>query len=780
MTNNIQDTEDDTVIDRSNLKNMKSGDINYNGVSFVEDLGVTPLKFSPTVAPNISDTQEDIPAKYGTMFEGTDYQGKSLTIPIAILNVGSDYDKFTDIIRALSNVLIDTDPVDIGDEFPLIYGVNPDITYYGRFTAIGNPNYAYGDDKLDCTIDLTFEMSDPRAYLPLENWNNKVNQSDNLLVGTSNTVITGSTTGWGDVMQYSLLKEQRLHAGDIFSVRVWLNPASHDCHINATGTQVSDGKEWWASDHRISLTTVPAGHSGYSTLVFSVDTDITNVRIYSSFTQSRSDKTNISWKEAKLCVWPDIKTEPDMTWSPAEGESGFLKGKTTSMDVTPTGTAPADPIVSIIPKRDLKYVGYLVNNQHFAVGSDQEEIQSSVQDKYTNMLADNADTTAPWTNDSSAISPITTGVNKFTPQGSYAASHDGSSVLHLGKTDKGNYDFGPVVKNGWYGPLLRYEGLTKSLKDFKVSVMIHHKKYAKVTRGDTGLHNGRAMGDVEFLLLDPNGRTIGRCAIKDQSGGRVPYCYFQLGVSGSSFSSSSDHHNLYVGKGVHFKNGPNKTFKITMSTSTKTKKFKKVKYVRKSRRRRRKTYTTVSKKVKIKNQVKVMNDDNISALTDGWVQFNLERVGKVFTWSIIQYNLKKGVPYRDKTKHLIKSGQYVDNEGKFQDRLGSFGLGLWKMAISEDIAKPAIPYRNAYLSITDLQVWKINNITPKQPVVVCKAGQEIRFNTTLNKVTVDGRQVYPEWTTDYPRLRPGVINTFYYVGDIADAQLNIDYYPRLK
>ncbi|WP_439847901.1 phage distal tail protein, partial [Lactiplantibacillus plantarum] len=61
---------------------------------------------------------------------------------------------------------------------------------------------------------------------------------------------------------------------------------------------------------------------------------------------------------------------------------------------------------------------------------------------------------------------------------------------------------------------------------------------------------------------------------------------------------------------------------------------------------------------------------------------------------------------------------------------------------------------------------------------IANAGQEIVLNCETNSTTVGGKLVSPVWSTDYPKLRPGV-NSLSMIGDLDDAQMTLKYIPRL-
>ncbi|WP_434007065.1 hypothetical protein [Lactiplantibacillus plantarum] len=52
------------------------------------------------------------------------------------------------------------------------------------------------------------------------------------------------------------------------------------------------------------------------------------------------------------------------------------------------------------------------------------------------------------------------------------------------------------------------------------------------------------------------------------------------------------------------------------------------------------------------------------------------------------------------------------------------------------------------------------------------------LNCETDSTTVGGKLASPIWSTDYPKLSPGV-NSLTMIGDLDDAQITLKYLPRL-
>lgn len=586
---------------------LQRDDFEYAGLNSRDDLQVEMGNVVLPSAPTMAEQATDIPAMYGNQFNGTDFTSRTINIPVSIY-CADNQDRFNQVMHNLSGLLLSDDPSDNGKEYPLIFGFEPKVTYWGHITAISDPA-PINTGMYDMALTITFVQSDPRATLP---------QVEKPLNNGLNTI-------------------------------------------------------------------------------------------------------------------------------------------------TVEGTARTEPVIQVIPKRPLKYIGFNLNGGQFGLGPESPEDQATAVQPYTKVVDDPLGTMAMWTNDTNAISNIKTG-ETYTYQG-HSAIKTSTNVMRPGLNSNG-YDFGPIPTTGedrWYGPAYRYTGMTQSLTDWRVRTGIHQFKYS-------GTHNGRAMGRVEVLLLDPNGNTIGRFGMRDMAYGAKPRVVLQMCEPGSTLEHGDRYTNFYYGSGPagSFTNKPDQKIKIKTGTTTKT--------VTKYGRSRSGKVTKKTIKKTVDTYTTVVNKEEESALSGAWLMLDITKRGQVFTWSITQYSTRTGRPFLDPNIHMLVHGTYVDTQNKYQTPLGGIGSVFLKHPITED--KYKIAYRNPFMSITELQIWQVNKVDATKPTYIADAGEEIVMDCEADTVTVNGKLVSPVWSTDFPKLKPGV-NGLSMIGDLDDAQMTLKYLPRI-
>nr|WP_229103166.1 phage tail domain-containing protein [Lactiplantibacillus plantarum] len=588
---------------------MNKNDFEYAGLNSRDDLQAVMGAVILPSAPAMAEQATDIPAMYGNQFNGMDYTSRTISIPITIIARGSQ-DKYNQIMHNLSGLLLSDDPSDNGKEYPLVFGFEPKVTYWGHITAISDPQFI-NQGAWDATLTITFVQSDPRATLP------------------------------------------------------------------------------------------------------QVETPLKN-------------------------------------------------GLNT---ITVDGTARTEPVIQVVPKRDLKHIGFTLNGGEYGLGPDSDEDQAVAVQPYTQVVnSDVLNTMAEWTNDANAIAQMKT-AGDYIYQGEADSNRD-TQVLMV-KLANGVKQYGSHQPD-WYGPGVRFTGMTNSLTNYRVTTRIHHIKHS-------GTHNGRAMGRVEVLLLDPNGATIGRFGLADSSSGGTPTCYLQITKPGGTFAGGDGkHETFYNGKGPSgsSSNGRDQKIKIKTGTTTKT-------VTKKSKNKKTGKVTTKSVKETVTNYMTVVNKEEKSALSTSWLQLDLIKNGKVFSWSITQYYTSgshSGQPCTDPKRFLIVHGTFVDTNSNYQSALGGIGGVFFKHSIAEDDEN--VGYENPYLSITHLDIYQVNDVAQDAPKYIASAGQEIVLNCETDSTTVGGKLASPIWSTDYPKLSPGV-NSLTMIGDLDDAQITLKYLPRL-
>ena len=565
---------------------LQRDDFEYAGLNSRDDLQVEMGNVVLPSAPAMAEQVTDIPAMYGNQFNGTDFTSRTISIPVSIY-CADNQDAFNQKMHNLSGLLLSDDPSDNGKEYPLVFGFEPKVTYWGHITAISDPA-PINPGMYDMTLTITFVQSDPRATLP---------QVEKPLNNGLNTI-------------------------------------------------------------------------------------------------------------------------------------------------TVSGTANTEPVIQIIPKRDLKHIGFTLNGGQYGIGPETPEDQASAVKPYTDVVRDPIASMATWTKDASVTSVMKTSDNPIY-QGS--CEINSSSTVMIVANKSGKKDYGPLpsgVKDTWYGPAYRYTGMTQSLTDWRVVTSLYHLKYS-------GFHNSRAMARGEFLLLNANGQMIGRFGILDLGTGKKPLIRLQLCEPGSYMErDDGKHRNLYYDCGPKgaVKNRKDERIRIK-SISDKTRKF-----------------------------ITLTNREETDCISDGIFVLDMTKKGQVFTWRITQYDTHTGQPYKDSRKHLVVSGTFVDRNKQYTSPLGGVGVTFLKFPIAEDHNK--IAYKDPFMSLANLRIWQANNVDPSDTTYIASAGEEIVLNCENNSTTVGGKLVSPVWSTDYPKLKPGV-NSLSMFGDLDDAQMTLKYLPKL-
>lgn len=565
---------------------LQRDDFEYDGLNSRDDLQVEMGNVVLPSAPAMAEQVTDIPAMYGNQFNGTDFTSRTISIPVSIY-CADNQTRFNQVMHKLSGLLLSDDPSDNGKEYPLVFGFEPKVTYWGHITAISDPA-PINPGMYDMALTITFVQSDPRATLP---------QVEKPLNNGLNTI-------------------------------------------------------------------------------------------------------------------------------------------------TVDGTARTAPVIQVVPKRPLKYIGFNLNGGQFGLGPETPDDQANAIQPDIHVIDDPIASMAMWTNDPNAISGIKTD-DHYKYQGSAEINAD-TTVMRVAYVN-GAKDFGPMPTNQldgiWLGPTYRYTGMTKALTNYRVRAGLHHMRYS-------GTHNGRAMGKAQFSLLDASGNTIGRFVIGDHMQGGKTYVALQLCKPGSTFDDD-DHQTLYWGYGPSgaFNNYRDQYSDLVNKSSLVHSKY-----------------------------VTVVNREENDCLTNAWVFMDLTKAGNVYTWELHQYSLYDGQPYRNTNRYLIASGRWVDTNNEYESALGGFGQTFLKQPITEDIDN--VLYMAPYMTLTDLQVWQHNQPQPNEPTYIANAGEEIVMDCETDTVTVNGRLVSPVWSTDYPQLKPGV-NGLTMVGDLADAQMTLKYLPKL-
>lgn len=485
-------------------------------------------------------------------------------------------------------------------------------------------------------------------------------------------------------------------------------------------------------------------------------------------------------------------------------ETIALDGVTTGkpIDVNMKGNAPTPVDIQIESTKDAKHVGVVVNGSGiFALGEDRTELQNKIVAEWQEALSDVGDATSGsftnWNlNPTSAsnlkwgqrLAPVMGGSNMINPSGmSIGVGTKKKTGYNPSKDKKGKTSKYTVMNYGsdaqeakgttgtpWYGPIMITKGFDGgALDDFKAVFRLKHRKFK-------GPHNGRAMGDIEVLFLDPNGNAFFRAGIKDQASGSVPVLYTQIGKPGNDWISG-DYVNIFgPAKFFNIKNGRN--LKVPVYTGSKKVK-KSVTIIKKVRGKKKRVKTKEEKTVYYYKSE--LNTNNSSELSNAWIEWEVHKVGNV--WRFWIYQLDKGgnrVKDYAKGKVHYKNTKYIDRGGNYSAPLGSIAVGMFKHSIKEDTTNPPNIYRNVDPSLTMLKAWRRNpnyDLANKPIPVAVPSGSVLDFDGENMKTTVDGTVVEEAWATDYPKFRPGN-NKIVFVSDadLSTSKTVISYNPRLK
>ncbi|MCD5464853.1 phage tail domain-containing protein [Lactobacillus delbrueckii] len=479
---------------------------------------------------------------------------------------------------------------------------------------------------------------------------------------------------------------------------------------------------------------------------------------------------------------------------------GVNTGKEINVDLK--GNAPTPVDIQIESNKDAKHVGVVVNGAGiFALGEDRTELQDRIVAEWQEELSDIGDATSGsfvnWNLNPTTASSIKWG-QRLAPVmgGSNAINASGASIgvgtkqktgYNPSKNKKGttskytvkNYGSDAQEAKGttgtpWYGPIMITKGFDGgALDDFKVVFRLKHEKF-------NGPHNGRAMGDVEVLFLDPNGNAFFRAGIKDQDSGSVPILYTQIGKPGTDWING-DYVNIFgPAKSFNIKNGRN----LKVPVYAGSKKIKKSVTIIKKVRGKKKIVKTKKEKT-VYHYKEMLNNSDTSELSNAWIEWEVYKVGNV--WRFWIYQLDKGgnrVKDYAKGKVHYKNTKYIDRGGNYSASLGSIAVGMFKHSIKEDTTNPPNIYRNVHLSLTMLKAWRRNpnyDLANKPIPVAVPAGSVLDFDGENMQTTVNGTVVEEAWSTNYPKLRPGK-NTLVFVSDadLGESKTVISYNPRLK
>ncbi|AZA15985.1 hypothetical protein LOB97_00365 [Lactobacillus delbrueckii subsp. lactis] len=723
------DMEHHTPVDPDTISD---DDAWFNGLSFIKDIKVRPVKSSISIGPAMSAVNESIPGKYGNFYEGINYESREISFQI-FAKCGTDERLEQEIRENIAQAFIKFNPSNPTQEYELVFG-NENVSgfgyhahkhYIGHVTNIGAPQYLHDDGTRDFTCNITFECSDPRAYLPMHRVQGVFDSNDNA------------------------------------EVKINYNDGTAPAEFEAEVLYAS-GK----AAHHVGFITDSGG-------VMAIGDDHSEVGGWSS-SSGTSETNNLI----------PAKWDPTNLVDIANTVSGTLANWVTDQAVISQNFAN-------------------IQWGHDSVG---QTIGGAVTTEGTKITVG--------TRKVKGYKPSEYPKNKElkpTDGKSYSVQNYGTDEV-MRRTNNG-------VPNGtpWYGPVIVSTGIipadtSTTMNNFKITFRIHHTKY-----GNGHPHNARAMGDIEFLLLDASNNAFFRAGVKDSSTGEAPTLIMQFCKPGSAWSDKANVLTLVSDskaalRGQTKRNDqivrvPYKTKSITTivrkivsktsrkstSSTTRTSKTKrrgKSRAITSHSSSSTSTTTRAEKKTSYQYSYyteKTKNEEN--AFTNGWIEVTLSReFGKFY---IEAYKL-------DSNGNHMKGGwsftKYkstpVPNVPTGDVSLSRVACGFFKHSIMEDTVTPFEIYRSCSLSMTHCSIWAMNQeyynrFAPRDikhyPNVTVSRGDHVTFSSIETTVKKNGTAAQPSWGTNYPTLTPQKINTLHFKsdGDLTGATYKIEWAPRM-
>lgn len=723
------DMEHHTPVDPDTISN---DDAWINGLSFIKDIKVRPVKSSISIGPTMSAINESIPGKYGNFYEGMNYESREINFQI-FAKCGTDERLEQEIRENIAQAFIKFNPSNPTLEYELVFG-NESVSgfgyhahkhYIGHVTSIGAPQYLHDDETRDFSCDITFECSDPRAYLPMHTVQGVFTSNDNAEVKIN----------YNDGTAPAEFEAQVLYANDKAARHIGF--ITDNGGVMAIGDDSSEVGSWSSSNGTSETNNLIPTKWDPTNLI-----DIAN-SVSGTLANWVTDQATISQNFANL------------QW----GHDSV--GQTIGGEVTTEGTKIT---VGTRKVKGYKPSEYPKNKELKATDGKSYSVQNYGTDDVMRTTQNGVPTGTPW--------------------------------------------YGPVIVSTGIIPA----DTSTTMNNFKITFRIHHTKY-----GNGHPHNARAMGDIEFLLLDASNNAFFRAGIKDSSTGEAPTLIMQFCRPGSAWSDKANVLTLVSDskaalRGQTKRNDqivrvPYKTKSITTivrKVVSKTSRKSTSSTTRTSKTKRRgksraitshsssSTSTTTRPEKKTSYQYsyyteKTKNEEN--AFTNGWIEVTLSReFGKFY---IEAYKL-------DSNGNHMKGGwsftKYkstpVPNVPTGDVSLSRVACGFFKHSIMEDTVTPFEIYRSCSLSMTHCSIWSMNQeyynrYAPRDiksyPNVTISRGDHVTFSSIETKVEKNDVAAQPTWGTNYPTLTPQKINTLHFKsdGDLTGATYKIEWAPRM-
>lgn len=675
---------------------MLSNSISENELGFVfrgihsRDFGLKITSIGDSIMPTLADQIQDVPAIVGDVFEGVNIQSKAINIGVRIVDATSlqDLEKRK---HAIANWLMPFK--DNEDSLTL------DILPRWEFYAHVNGTMDSTDSRYNAAFTIPFSCSDPHAYSQQKRY--AIN-GYNLVIGSGDikSVTNGKAYDVQDELKYPHLQPLQLQfeysAGATFSVILAETDQSGTKHSQTLATISGGGGA-------VYYGSVPSVTQMGDMDALEIDIQSTSAVSISNFKAYFADQraTGHLVDEATEKVSDDLATVNDDTTVTMHD----LKSNATSY-----------PLFTLIAPTQLTKIAIADNagnNNYVFIGSETDpDADQQVVDNMPRVLWDRCNTMQTWLNfDGSTNKPtfeIENGVI-----GTGAAIDSTSDFIRPKLSSKNSYMYGTsFVKGKWNGAGGSHPALPEPLGEYKVTV-----------RMEIHCEDPRGMGKIELYFLDQNQARMGKIMLKDNSNSRDVILEAELGTHGTR-TARQTYGTKYKGK------TSTKTFKVYKGGKKTT---KTVSYKSKGK--------TV-KKTEVQYVTKKMTTSTASSSFTNWYgNITVSLIGNTFSVEAMKL-ASSGKNAWAKPITMTKTLSDADLKKYVGDRkLTSFATYMAKYPITEDFSAPVIGYKNDFMRLDDLKVWKVVNggtNTVQAPTPICDAGDEIKIATEDGTVYRNG------------------------------------------
>lgn len=368
-----------------------------------------------------------------------------------------------------------------------------------------------------------------------------------------------------------------------------------------------------------------------------------------------------------------------------------------TVKITPTGTAPTYPVLTLQVGEPITKAGVATEEDFVYVGSEVEEGTNTATSKM--VLNDPCNTMATWTQLTTPSFNIENGI-----VGEGATMYSTGDAIQVTKKDGRFYYGDSKDKTKWQGPVYQ-QGLPSLLRDWKITARIYtDNRYA------------RSRSKIELYFLNSVGARIGRIMVKDNGIDLQNELLVEIGpndVNQDVFLASRDAHKI------------TKSAKTTTKTISITDKRKTTD--KKAGYKKGDTYS---------RKLSVQSNDTENQFTDFYGSITLEKKGNKYTVEI-QPMEKGGVA---KGSKFAKT--FTDSNNKYTEMMENFaGVALYSatLPITEDSGTTAPTYKQNVVQLTDLRVWNLGQ-SGADPSDIFEVGDEVIFDLDNGYVYKNGEK----------------------------------------